>query len=91
MAEQETYSLTDEAKYVAEANFAAFIKQKDFGNGRYVRNMLEKAIMKHAENVMNNGLELSEQQMTVLDAEDFDKVKVVNMTRESRKIGFGVE
>ena len=28
MAEQETYSLTDEAKYVVEANFAAAIKQK---------------------------------------------------------------
>lgn len=91
MAEQETYSLTDEAKYVAETNFAAVIKQKDFGNGRYVRNMLKKAIMKHAENVMNSGLELSEKQTTVFDAEDFEKVKVVNMTRESRKIGFGVE
>lgn len=91
MAEQETYSLTDEAKYVAEANFAAVIKQKDFGNGRYVRNMLEKAIMKHAENVMNSGLELSEQQMTVLEAEDFEKVTVTPFVKESRKIGFGVE
>ena len=91
MAEQQGYSLTDEAKDVAEANFATVVKQKDFGNGRYVRNMLEKAIMKHDENVMNNGLELSEQQMTVLEAEDFEKVKVVSMARESRKIGFGVE
>lgn len=61
MAQQQGYRLTDEAKYVAEANFAAVVKQKDFGNGRYVRNMLEKAIMKHAENVMNSGLELSKQ------------------------------
>lgn len=91
LAQQQGYSLTDEAKDVAEVNFAAVIKQKDFGNGRYVRNMLEKAIMKHAENVMNSGLELNDQQMTVLEAEDFEKVKVVSMARESRKIGFDVE
>lgn len=63
---------------------------KNFGNGRYVRNMLENAIMQYAKRVMNSDLVLSELQMS-LEFEDFEKVKVVSLARESRKIVFGVE
>lgn len=91
MAEQQGYCLTAEAKADVKTILSETVKQEDFGNGRYVRNMLEKAIMKHAEKVMNYGQELSEQQMTVLEAEDFEEEKIVPPVRGCRKIGFGVE
>ena len=67
--------------------FGQVVNQKDFGNGRYARNVLEKAKMKQASRLVSmNYEEVTRDMVTMLLPEDFEMPSV--MKRQERKIGF---
>ena len=67
--------------------FGQVVNQKDFGNGRYARNVLEKAKMKQASRLVSmNCEEVTRDMVIMLLPEDFEMPSV--MKRQERKIGF---
>jgi len=62
-------------------------EKKDYGNGRYVRNLLEHAIMKQSRRLMKDGGGIDEKQIRCLLAEDFEEMEQVKAT-EKISIGF---
>ena len=61
---------------------------KGFGNGRYTRNMLEKARMKQATRLMRmEPAKVTEQVATTLIAEDFEEIRLTVLPAEKR-VGF---
>lgn len=52
--------------------------EKDFGNGRFVRNLLEHAIMRQSNRLIkeNDGLEITKKEAITLLADDFEPVSV---------------
>ena len=61
---------------------------KEFGNGRYVRNMLEKACMRQATRLVRmEQSKVTEQVAATLIADDFEELRL-SAYGEGRKIGF---
>jgi Cdc6-like AAA superfamily ATPase len=62
----------------------------DFGNGRYIRNLLEQARMRQATRLLAPGSGTpSTKQMTTLTAADFTAASAVSSAKDTRKaIGF---
>lgn len=48
------YTISNDAKAECGKIFEEIVKEKDFGNGRFVRNLLEKAIMKQSLRLYEN-------------------------------------
>ena len=63
--------------------------KKDFGNGRYVRNVLEHAIMKQSKRLMKEyeGMEVGERELNFLMEEDFEMPETIKESEKS-SIGF---
>jgi len=63
--------------------------KNDFGNGRYVRNVLEHAIMKQSKRLMKEfmGSEMDEALLNCLTEEDFEAAEPVKESKKST-IGF---
>lgn len=72
MAESMDYSISQPAREVLEDWFAKLLKNppKDFGNARYVRNLLESAIQSQALRLSDQP-DLSRQELEQLEADDF--------------------
>lgn len=70
--------------------FADASTQEDFGNGRYVRNILEAAVIRQAERLMTarEKRPVTRQMAASLRAEDFEPVKV-GRKQEKRKKAMG--
>jgi len=89
MIQQNGYQC-DRTVYDKCANiFGKVICDDDFGNGRYVRNLFEHAIMKQSNRLVKAfaGSEIDEKQITYLKAEDFEELETVETT-ENVLIGF---
>lgn len=90
-AEQKGYLLSDGVNEKCLDIFNKAASEEEFGNGRFARNLLEQAMLKQAERIMNDcrGRKVSRQKLTELVAEDFD----VNVSRRVKErhnpIGFG--
>ena len=69
--------------------FKNVVCDEDFGNGRYVRNLFEHAIMKQSNRLMKKyaGSEIDEKQLMCLKAEDFEELERVKKP-EKVLIGF---
>lgn len=68
--------------------FKSAQKEKDFGNGRYARNVIEKAIMAQATRLLSKDYELiTGEDVTTLTAEDIEIPEKFN-TSKVLKIGF---
>lgn len=68
-------------------SFGQVVNQRDFGNGRYARNLLEKAKMKQASRLVGMDYEsVTKDMVTTLIADDFE----ISSTppKQERKIGF---
>ena len=63
---------------------------KDFGNGRFVRNAFENAVMSQANRVMSSITEetISDEDLTTLKACDFSMPEVLDFRSNHRTIGF---
>ena len=65
--------LTDDAVEKMAAIFDLVQKEADFGNGRYVRNLIEKARMAQAARLVNGDVEnLSRKEIATITAEDIE-------------------
>ncbi|MCR5303671.1 MAG: AAA family ATPase [Lachnospiraceae bacterium] len=71
--------------------FKKVCNEKEFGNGRFVRNLIEQAMLHQAERIMSkySGKEVPKSQVELLIAEDFDMDfrSICNKTKR-RDIGF---
>jgi hypothetical protein len=63
---------------------------KEFGNGRYVRNLLEKACMRQATRLLKTDKgKLTNKEIATLIADDFEEVRLSGQNSEGTRIGFG--
>ena len=82
-------TLTDGAIERLRAAFDAAKNQPDFGNGRYVRNVIEQSKMNQAERILSiDPDDVTEAMLTTIEAEDIS-LPTVGEKKEKRRIGFG--
>lgn len=93
MADMKGYKLNDEIKLKCHDIFEIAVSQKEFGNGRFARNLLEQAMMAQSRRIIKEykGKKVTRKALATLKAEDFD----VNIMRQyeknvQSKIGFAV-
>ena len=73
LAEKKKMTLTSDVEDKLLPVFAAHSKLEDFGNGRFVRNLLEKAQLKQASRLVAlNPDSVTKEDVLTLTAEDFD-------------------
>lgn len=78
MARRRGFSLAPGAADKCRSIFRMVCRQEDFGNGRYVRNLLERAIMRQSERLWNKRKyeELCLEEMSVLLESDFEELNI---------------
>ncbi len=89
MAKKRGYEISDEVTEHCRKIFKRVAKKKDFGNGRFVRNLLEQAWLKQAQRIVKQhaGGEVTKEELTRFEVEDFD-VNVDKKYRNERTLGF---
>ena len=86
-AQKKGLHLDDRAQEKLAFVFETARRQADFGNGRYVRNILEKAKMAQATRLLTKGYEsLTQEDITTLCAEDIEMPEIAAPARP--RIGF---
>ena len=66
-------------------------REKDFGNGRFVRNAFERARLRQADRIWRAGIHtISAEDMVTLCAEDFESPDMNRHLKPERLIGFGL-
>ena len=91
MAGKKGYILADEAEAKCMEIFRSASQKPEFGNGRFVRTLLEQAEMAQAGRIMADysGQSIDREVLKVLKAEDFE-VNAGKVGKEEKKIGFAV-
>lgn len=88
MVEEKSMTMSEDAEAKVKMIFAEAVKRDDFGNGRFVRNLLEQAIMSLAERLMNKSSNMiSDYELTTLIASDF-VMPELSVGKSTNKIGF---
>lgn len=89
IASKKGLTLTDEAQQKLSSVFDAARTEPDFGNGRYVRNVIEQARMAQADRLVGMEYEsVSKSDIMTLCAEDIELPAVKTQSR--KRIGFGM-
>ncbi len=89
MVDQYGYKLSDSAKHKAGRIIAQELRSDNFGNGRYVRNLLEQATMHQARRLMTNKTKkITKKDAMLLLPEDICAVSRADDSRQLSKIGF---
>ncbi|SCW65377.1 ATPase family associated with various cellular activities (AAA) [Ruminococcaceae bacterium YRB3002] len=91
MCGKREYVVSDEALAECRDIFEQAARVNNFGNGRYVRNVLEQAIMRQSNRVIEGaaGAELTREDMCRLEACDFRFIPLGDKAQSSR-FGFAV-
>ena len=93
MSKKREYTVSDEAYVKCREIFEKASRINNFGNGRYVRNVLEQAILRQADRIIEeasrSGNELTKDDVCRLEAKDFAFVPLSEKTNLTR-IGFAV-
>ena len=89
MARKKDYIIASEALEYCKEIFEASVKEKDYGNGRFARNVLEQAILQQSNRIINEciGCEVSKEELCYLKKEDFH-MPAMNKESPRKKIGF---
>ena len=89
MAKKRGYEISSEVAEHCRKIFKRVAKKKNFGNGRFVRNLLEQAWLKQAQRIIkeHEGREVTKEELVRFEVEDFD-VNVDKKYRDERKLGF---
>jgi len=89
MAKRRGYKISDEVAEYCKKIFKRVAKKKNFGNGRFVRNLLEQAWLKQAQRILkeNEGGTVTKDDLINFKVEDFD-VNVDKKYKNERKLGF---
>lgn len=90
MAGRKGFELSAEVKEKCRGIFAEACRQKDFGNGRFARNLLEQALLKQAQRLMaeHEGKEIGKKEILSLMPEDFDVNAAEHGEKPQRSLGF---
>lgn len=78
---------TDEAIDVAREKIKSDMNDEKFGNGRYIRNLLEKAIENHAVRI-SKLKKVSNDRLVTIEAKDFEEVDTSKIKINNKSIGF---
>ena len=88
MVSDKNMSITEEAIAKLRSNFEIVSKSEDYGNGRYVRKMLEEAEMNLAERCFKHDVsDITDELLTTIEAEDIPETKLNDASSKIR-IGF---
>ena len=88
-AKNNNYTLTEGAECKAREIFKLASTNKDFGNGRFVRNLFEKATMKKALRLSSSlNDSISDTELLTLSEEDFEMPEEYTRERKTRVMGF---
>ena len=89
MARERGYRLNHSIIEKCRSYFVAASQQENFGNGRYVRKLLEDAIMRQAERLLGSDdkTKISRQMASSLRAEDFQPLDIKS-ARNKTQMGF---
>ncbi|SFW22321.1 ATPase family associated with various cellular activities (AAA) [Ruminococcus flavefaciens] len=88
MVEEKSMRLSEEAEEKVKNILAKAIKCEDFGNGRFVRNLVEQAIMSLAERLsLKSSNMISDYELTTLIADDFVMPELGEL-KNTNRIGF---
>ena len=89
MVRKKNIKITDEAMQKLRDDYEKASKNDDYGNGRYVRKILEEAEMNLAQRIIAMGdVVVSTEVMTTIEADDIPKQSSVSMLDKKHKIGF---
>ena len=89
MAKERGYRLNKSIIRKCREYFGQVVKETNFGNGRYVRNLLEAAIMRQAERLTAETSEkVTRQRASCLSVKDFAPVKIEVRREKRRQVGF---
>lgn len=88
MSQKRDYQIDEEAKEYCKELFCNAVKEDNFGNGRYVRNILDQAIIKQSARILKMGTreDISREEICRLKQEDFRIHKIVK--NNEKRIGF---
>lgn len=86
MCEERGYQLTDASREKCASIFEAAVKTPNFGNGRFVRNLLEQATLRQAKRLMETDANIEKEQGLLLLPEDFETLAIPSPTEN--RIGF---
>ena len=88
IANQKGLNLTEEACEKLAGIFDNVRAERDFGNGRYVRNIIEKAKMAQATRLLAMDFDsICSKDITTIRAEDIEQ-PMIGVKKEQRRIGF---
>jgi SpoVK/Ycf46/Vps4 family AAA+-type ATPase len=88
MAKKDNIHLDSDVKEKLMPIFEAERNSSDFGNGRFVRNLLEQARMKQAARIMESNPEnMSDAEIATLMAKDFE-FETMGKVSDAKRIGF---
>lgn len=89
MAEDRGFTFAEPTRRKCRAIFVDACRRKDFGNGRFARNLLEQAVMKQSQRIMDESKEheISREEISELAPEDFE-VNAKRYGQDTHTIGF---
>ena len=90
MMKDSEYTMTAEAEMAAMKIFETAQHTENFGNGRFVRNVLEQAEMRQSKRLMEQGFCDAEDKETLfrLEKDDFSFSALIPKEERKRRIGF---
>lgn len=94
MAKDKSLILVDGFITKLKESIRKYIKRSDFGNGRFIRSIIEKSIIKQSYRLFKESNELkteiSEEELKTLKEEDFSDDNIFNNENIKSKIGFNI-
>ena len=93
MVKKREYTLTEAARKKAKTLMQKGCSNKDFGNGRFVRNVVEQAIMKQSLRIyeeIQGGKDISDEELSLLREEDLEVEDILPKEESKHIVGFRV-
>ena len=92
LAKEREYTIDEDAIPHCRKIFEKAVRVDNYGNGRYVRNMLEQAILRQSDRIIGESLkrEVSREDMCTLHKDDFDEVIQEFNDLTAVKMGFAI-
>ena len=92
IARKKGCTLTEEIVAHCRKRFEAVCRQPDFGNGRFVRNVFEQALMRQAQRLctLHEGQSLTKEDLRQLTVADFDVTALQTAPSSQIPVGFSV-
>lgn len=87
MAAEKNFLIGEKVLTKCRKIFEKVRKQKNFGNGRFVKNFLERGILNQSQRILRENKKISKSELIQLKPEDFDE-NILKSFSEKNPIGF---